>query len=67
MKTKISTLFVGLGIAASSLMTTGCIEETFPTSGATEDQLGASSKATEALVWAMPAYLNTPLSLAQDH
>ena len=67
MKTKISTLFVGLGIAASSLMTTGCIEETFPTSGATEDQLGASSKATEALVWAMPAYLNTPLSLAESH
>ncbi len=67
MKTKISTLFVGLGIAASSLMTTGCIEETFPTNGATEDQLGASSKATESLVWAMPAYLNTPLSLAENH
>ena len=67
MKTKISTLFVGLGLVASSLMTTGCIEETFPTSGATEDQLGASSKATEALVWAMPAYLNTPLSLAENH
>lgn len=67
MKTKISTLFVGLGIAASSLMTTGCIEETFPTSGATEDQLGASSKATEALVWAMPAYLNTSLSHASNH
>ena len=67
MKTKISTLFVGFGIAAASLMTTGCIEETFPTSGATEDQLGASSKATEALVWAMPAYLNTPMSLAENH
>ncbi len=67
MKTKISTLFVGFGLAASSLMTTGCIEETFPTSGATEDQLGASAKATEALVWAMPAYLNTPLSHAENH
>ena len=67
MKTKISTLFVGMGVAAASLMTTGCIEETFPTNGATEDQLGASSKATEALVWAMPAYLNTPLSLAGNH
>ncbi len=67
MKTKISTLFVGMGVAAASLMTTGCIEETFPTNGATEDQLGASSKATEALVWAMPAYLNTPLSLADNH
>ena len=67
MKTKISTLFVGLGVAASSLLTTGCIEETFPTSGATEDQLGASAKATDALVWAMPAYLNTPLSHAENH
>lgn len=67
MKTKISTLFVGLGVAASSLLTTGCIEETFPTSGATEDQLGASAKATEALVWAMPAYLNTPMSHAENH
>ena len=38
---------------------TGCVEETFPTSGATQDQLAASSKATEALLWAMPAYYNT--------
>ena len=66
MKTKISTLFVGVGVAVASLMSTGCIEETFPTSGATEDQLGASSKATEALVWAMPAYLNTPLTTANE-
>lgn len=67
MKTKISTLFVGFGLAASSLLTTGCIEETFPTSGATEDQLGSSAKATEALVWAMPAYLNTPMSHVENH
>lgn len=67
MKTKISTLFVGLGVVASSLLTTGCIEETFPTSGATEDQLGASAKATEALVWAMPAYLNTPFTISDDN
>lgn len=39
-------------------LTTGCIEETFPTSGATQEQLAASSKATEALLWAMPAYFN---------
>lgn len=40
------------------LLTTGCIEETFPTDVASEDQLSSSSKATEALLWAMPAYLN---------
>lgn len=67
MKTKISTLFVGMGAVAASLMTTGCIEETFPTDRATEDQLSASSKATEALVWAMPAYLNTLLSVSGDY
>ena len=38
---------------------TGCVEETFPTTGATQDQLSSSSKATEALVWAMPAYFNS--------
>ena len=38
---------------------TGCIEETLPTQIATDDQLASSAKATEALLWAMPAYFNT--------
>ena len=58
MKTKISTLFVGLGVAASSLMTTGCIEETFPTNLATQDQLEANEGVTASLMWAMPAFMN---------
>lgn len=41
-----------------SLFLQGCVDETFPTNTATEDQLGASAKATEALLWAMPAYTN---------
>lgn len=45
-------------VIAPSMMMTSCIEETFPTSGATQEQLAASSKATEALLWAMPAYFN---------
>ncbi len=57
MKTKISTLLVGICCSTSVLMT-GCIEETFPTSVATADQLASSAKATEALLWAMPAYFN---------
>jgi hypothetical protein len=36
----------------------GCIEETFPTNTATEDQLASSAKATEALLYAMPAFAN---------
>ncbi len=66
MKNRISTLFVGVGVAAASLMTTGCIEETFPTNGATQDQIDATDKATDALLWAMPGYLNTPLSVSGD-
>ncbi len=42
-------------VAASSLVATSCIDETNPTSSVTDEQLNASSKATEALLWAMPA------------
>lgn len=37
---------------------TGCIDETFPTDGVTLGQLSANDNAVEALVWAMPAWLN---------
>lgn len=59
MKTKISSLFVGLSLSAAAVMMTGCIEETFPTSVATQDQLESSDKATEALLWAMPGRANS--------
>ena len=58
MRTKISKLLLAVGCSASLMMTTGCIEETFPTSSATEDQLVTSSMATEAMLWAMPAFFN---------
>lgn len=67
MKTKISTLFVGLGLAASSLMTTGCIEETFPTDIATDEVISSSAKATEALLWAMPAFMNNLGTLSTSY
>jgi tetratricopeptide (TPR) repeat protein len=38
--------------------TTGCIDETIPTNTVTENQLSTSAKATESLVWAMPAFAN---------
>lgn len=50
--------FLTVGVAVSTLSMTSCIDETNPTSGATDEQLSSSSKATEALLWAMPAYLN---------
>lgn len=54
----ISKLLLGICISSAMWINTSCIDETFPTSGATEEQLGSSAKATEALLWAMPAYLN---------
>lgn len=39
-------------------MLTSCIEETIPTNTVTDEALKSSSKASEALIWAMPAFLN---------
>lgn len=53
-----SALLLGtVSFCLSSL--TGCIEETEPTTVATEKQIQESSSATEALLSAMPAYFNT--------
>lgn len=67
MKTKISSLFVGLGVVASSLMTTGCIEETFPTDLATQDQLEANEGVTASLMWAMPGFMNNVGTLSSSY
>ena len=67
MKTNITKIFAGMFCAASLFTTTSCIDETFPTSSATEDQLGSSAKATEALLWAMPAFLNDAETVAGNH
>lgn len=53
-------------MVAPMMMMSGCIEETFPTSGATQEQLAASSKATEALLYAMPAYMNKYACVSSD-
>lgn len=63
MKTIYKSLVAAL-VGASVL--TGCVEETFPTEGATEEQLGSSSKAAEALLWAMPAFFNKLDVLGSD-
>lgn len=66
MRTKISTLLLAVGCSASLMMTTSCIEETFPTNAATADQIAASPKASEALLWAMPAFFNNHATIASD-
>lgn len=40
------------------LLTTSCIEEVLPTNGVVQEQLQGNLKATEALLWAMPAHYN---------
>lgn len=53
-------------MCASTMALTGCLEETFPTSGATAGQLASSSKATEALMWEMPAFVNNLGTYSSD-
>lgn len=45
-------------LASSSVLLTGCIDETEPTSGATKSQVQKSATATQGLLMAVPAYLN---------
>ena len=54
---KIYKLF-SVAVLAGTFTLTSCIEETIPTSIVTDENLSSSSKASEALVWAMPAFLN---------
>lgn len=50
---------LSIGLAAVSLTAlTGCMDETEPTTVATEKQIQESSSATEALMMAMPSYFN---------
>lgn len=57
MKAIFRNMLVGT-VCASTLTLTGCLEETFPTNAATAGQLASSSKATEALLWEIPAFVN---------
>jgi len=50
--------FFALAAVAGNLTLTSCIEETVPTSTIIDESLKSSSKASEALVWAMAGYLN---------
>lgn len=54
-------------LCCSSMLLTGCIEETFPTNAATDEQVSSSSKSLEALLWAMPAFLNNYATLSTDY
>ncbi|MBR5477423.1 MAG: RagB/SusD family nutrient uptake outer membrane protein [Bacteroidaceae bacterium] len=59
MKFNITKLFAGVLCATSMFSMTSCLDETFPTSAALENQVQeAGAKGTEALMWAMPAFLN---------
>lgn len=53
----LKNIILGLS-CVSAVVLTGCIDETLPTHQATDEQLSSSSKATEALLWAMPAFAN---------
>lgn len=42
------------GLCCSSVLLTGCIDETVPTNGATQAQIESSAKSLEATLWALP-------------
>lgn len=63
---KISKFIVSI-CCASSIIFTGCIDETVPTSVASSEQLASSAKATEALLWAMPAFANNFATLSSSY
>ena len=67
MKNTITKLFVGVFCASSLFTTTSCIDETTPTNIVTEQQVASSSKATEALLWAIPAFTNKYNSYVGTH
>ena len=62
---KITKLLAGICLS-STLVVSGCIEETFPTSGATEDQVVSSDQSASAMLWGMHAMLNTPAFAVGD-
>lgn len=67
MKKNITKILAGICLSSTLFMTTGCIEETFPTGSATEDQLTSSSMATSAMLWAIPGSLNVPGRISSDY
>ncbi len=55
----ISKIIIGACSCFSLMLSTsGCIEETIPTSLILEEELSSSQKSSEALLWAMPACFN---------
>lgn len=55
---RIYRYLLGAALLTPTVLTTGCIEETFPTNIATSDQLAGSSKSTESMLRGIPAYFN---------
>lgn len=56
MKTIYKTL-AAVAVATPMLLSTGCIEETFPTSGVTSEQVAQNSKGIDGIVQGMPAFM----------
>lgn len=57
---------MGAALVAPALLTTGCIEEVFPTNGVVQEQLASNAKATEATVWGMASHMNQVPTITED-
>ena len=68
MKLNITKLYAGVFCLTSLFSMTGCLDETFPTDSTLENQVqNAGARGTEALMWAMPAFLNNFSTLSSDY
>ena len=71
MKTNIKKIFTGIFCASfcttALLSTSSCIEETFPTSNMTEEQISTSPSAVKSLLWAIPAFVNNHPTIGSSY
>lgn len=59
MKKILNSILAASLLASTTMVVTSCIDETVPTSSATEEQIKSSDRSLSALLWGMPASLNT--------
>ena len=63
---KIYIPLLAVAVALPSMTLTGCIEETFPTSSVTQDQVVDSPNAAASFALGMPAFMNSVFVLGDN-
>lgn len=61
---KISKYLIGACLTSLLVLNAACIDDTFPTTGATEDQLAGSQNAKEGAMWGVVSYANNTFTVS---